>query len=82
MGTEAIHLNDLVALLDDLGARSESDDRPLLLRRGQIGTVADKLGNEAAIVEFIDDEGYTYALATVPLSQLMILHERPDRIAS
>jgi hypothetical protein len=57
---------DVVALLNDL-----PEER---LRRGQVGTVVMDFGPEAAEVEFVDQQGKTYALLTIPKSQLMRLH--------
>jgi hypothetical protein len=53
-------------------------DRPdLNLRKGEMGTVVDVLGDrEAFQVEFVDDEGFTYGLATFAAADLLKLHHR------
>lgn len=60
---------DVVALTEDIS------DRGLL--RGQVGTVVESLGPDVFEVEFVDNDGRTYA--TVPLSarQLLVLHYQP-----
>ena len=73
-----INLHDVVALLEDLPARHFDTGRPLLLRRGQVGTVVmtgDGMGVE---VEFAGKDGRAYALLPVPASRLMILRDTPE----
>lgn len=62
---------DVVALLVD---------RPdLNLSKGQVGAIVACLGNnEAFEVEFVDQEGYTYGMATFPADQLLKLHHRAE----
>lgn len=64
-----IRVLDVVALTEDI------PDRGLL--RGQVGTVVESLGPDVFEVEFVDNDGQTYA--TVPLStrQLLVLHYQP-----
>ncbi|MDP1946969.1 MAG: DUF4926 domain-containing protein [Nitrospirota bacterium] len=64
-----IRVLDVVALTEDI------PDRGLL--RGQVGTVVESLGPDVFEVEFVDNEGRTYA--TVPLNtrQLLVLHYQP-----
>lgn len=64
-----LELLSVVALLQDL------PDEGLV--RGQIGTVVEVLSSSAALVEFCDREGRTYALATLSADSLMRLHDRP-----
>ena len=61
-----IRLSDVVALTENIS------DRGLL--RGQVGTVVESLGPGVFEVEFVDNDGRTYA--TVPLNayQLLVLH--------
>lgn len=47
------------------------------LVRGQVGTVVEDLAPGVHMVEFSDDEGRTYALATLRSEDLMPLHHRP-----
>ncbi len=58
---------DVVALLID---RSD-----LGLRKGQVGTVVSSYGEGKALdVEFVDDDGATYALETFAPEQLLKLY--------
>ena len=65
-------LLDVVALLADLPSHG--------LSRGQVGTVVELLGG-ACEVEFSDDEGRTYAQASLAPDQLLVLHHRPNQAA-
>jgi hypothetical protein len=58
-----------VALLRDLHERG--------LVRGQVGTVVEVLSPGAVEVEFIDDEGRTYATATLAVEDLVRLRHAP-----
>jgi hypothetical protein len=58
-----------VALLRDLPEHG--------LIRGQVGTVVERLSPEAAEVEFVDDEGRTYATVALRSDELIRLHHRP-----
>ena len=58
-----------VALLRDLPEHH--------LKRGQVGAVVEVYAPEAVEVEFIDNEGYTYALTTIPTADLVQLYRRP-----
>jgi len=64
-----IRVLDVVALTEDIS------DRGLL--RGQVGTVMESLGPDMFAVEFVHNDGRTYA--TVPLNarQLLGLHYQP-----
>jgi hypothetical protein len=69
-----LELLSVVALLDDTG-----DHR---LRRGQVGTIVERLAPGVYEVEFSDDEGRTYASLALRADQLLQLHHRPaDRAA-
>ena len=63
-------LLDVVALLHDVPERG--------LTRGQVGTVVENLGDDAALVEFIDDEGRAYAIAPLSFDRLLVLHYEPQ----
>lgn len=65
MRTE-INLLDVVALTEDI------PDRGLL--RGQVGTVVERLSPDTFEVEFVDNDGRTYATLTLQASQLLVLH--------
>jgi hypothetical protein len=62
-------LLDVVALTTDLPAER--------LVRGQVGTIVELLSDGHAEVEFSDDQGKTYAMLPVPLTQLIVLHHAP-----
>jgi hypothetical protein len=47
------------------------------LVRGQVGTVVELLSPTVAEVEFSDDEGRTYAMASLSADELIRLHHRP-----
>lgn len=66
-------LLDVVALLEDCTTHG--------LVRGQVGTVVETLADGAVEVEFSDDEGRTYATLAFRSDQLMILHNRPSKVA-
>jgi Domain of unknown function (DUF4926) len=81
MGT-SIQMHDVVALLGDLPARHFETGQPLLLRRGQVGTVVMTYDGTAFEVEFADPDGRAYALLPVPANLLMILHHAPALAAA
>lgn len=72
-----IHMHDVVALLDDVLARHFETDQPLLLQRGQIGTVVMTYDGTAFEVEFAGRDGRAYALLPVAVGKLIVLHEAP-----
>jgi len=53
----AIQMHDIVALLGDVPAKHFETGQPLLLRRGQIGTVVMTYDGTAFEVEFADRDG-------------------------
>ncbi|WP_295391931.1 DUF4926 domain-containing protein [uncultured Thiodictyon sp.] len=63
--TQHIKPFDVVALTGDL------PDRGLLT--GQVGTLVESLGQDVFEVEFIDDEGRTYALTAIGADRLLVL---------
>lgn len=64
-----IHVLDVVALTKDIPESS--------LLRGQVGTVVESLSPEVFEVEFVDNEGRTYATLPLNSSQLLVLHYQP-----
>ena len=64
-----IRVLDVVALTEDI------PDRGLL--RGQVGTVVESLSPGVFEVEFVDNDGRTYAMLPVKTSQLLVLHYQP-----
>lgn len=71
--TQPIQLLDVVALTVDLPERG--------LSRGQVGTVVETHAPDVFEVEFVDDDGRTYALLPLQASQLMVLHYQPLQVA-
>jgi len=78
MNTE-IRLHDLVALPVDMPAKHFEIDQPLLLGRGQRGTVVMNDDAKTVMVELADDLGRTSASLAVPRDRLMRLRDTPDR---
>lgn len=70
-------LHDVVALLEDTPTKHFEHGQPLLLNRGQIGTVVMIYDGGACEVEFADQQGRTYAMLAVPAQKLMVLHDSP-----
>jgi len=69
-----MELFSVVALLNDIPEKG--------LVRGQVGTVVEVYAPTAAEVEFIDDQGRTYALTTLRAEQVIRLRHRPyERVA-
>ena len=66
---DSIQLLDVVALTEDLPAEN--------LYRGQVGTVVEILAPDAFEVEFIDNQGQTYALLALKTGQLLRLQYEP-----
>jgi hypothetical protein len=64
---------DVVALMADLPEEN--------LLRGQVGTVVMDLPPDAAEVEFVDQQGKTYALVSILKSQLLRLRHEPIKAA-
>jgi hypothetical protein len=50
------------------------DRQPDGLVRGQVGTVVEDMGEGVVLVEFSDDQGRAYALASCPVADLLMLH--------
>ena len=70
---DKIKILDVVALTADLPERG--------LRRGQVGTVVEKLDRNAFEVEFSDDHGRTYAMLALKANQFMVLRYKPVQVA-
>lgn len=64
-----IKVLDVVALGEDLPDRR--------LRRGQVGTVVERLAEGVFEVEFSDDRGRTYASLALRVEQLLPLYYHP-----
>ncbi len=74
---EPIHMHDVVALLEDVPAEHHETGKPLLLRRGQMGTVVMTYDGTAFEVEFSGTDGRAYAMLPVPAAKLIVLRNQP-----
>jgi hypothetical protein len=74
-------IHDVVALLEEVQAKDFNTARPLLLHRGQIGTVVMTYPDSACEVEVADRDGRAYAMLPIPPEKLMVLHDSPDYAA-
>jgi len=70
-------MHDVVALLEDVPAKHFETDAPLLLRRGQMGTVVMTYDGSAFEVEFSGTDGRAYALLPIRADKLIVLHNAP-----
>lgn len=77
-----IHMHDLVALLEDTPARHFETDAPLLLHRGQIGTVVMTYDGTAFEIEFAGPDGRAFAILPLPATKFMRLHHSPLSVAA
>ena len=66
---QEIRVLDVVALTEDIPDRG--------LPRVQVGTVVESLGPDVVEVEFVDNDGRTYAMLPLKSSQLLVLHYQP-----
>jgi len=67
--SKEIRVLDIVALTEDVSDHG--------LQRGQVGTIVEPLGPGIYEVEFVDNEGHTYATLPLNSSQLLVLHYQP-----
>ena len=73
-----IHLHDVVVLTEDMPARHFESGRPLLLRRGQVGSVVMTYDGAAFEVEFAGRDGRPYALLPIRGEKLIVLRDEPQ----
>lgn len=79
--SDRLPLHAVVALLEDTPTAHFESGAPLLLRRGQIGTVVMTYDDGACEVEFADHSGRAYAMVPLSADQLMVLHDTPEHAA-
>lgn len=77
-----LRMHDVVALLEATPTKHFESGDPILLRRGQIGTVVMTYEHGACDVEFADRNGRAYALLPLQPDKLLVLHETPEHIAA
>ena len=75
-------MHDVVALLEEVPAKDFNTARPLLLHRGQIGTVVMIYPDGSCEVEFADRDGRAYAILSIAPDKLIVLHNSPDYAAA
>ncbi len=71
---------DIVVLTQDIQATHKQTHKPILLRRGQVGTVIMDFEQKAFLIDFADPEGITYAMETVPQDNLIPLLYQPGEV--
>ncbi|MBL0159875.1 MAG: DUF4926 domain-containing protein [Bryobacterales bacterium] len=69
-----LELLSVVALLEDVDGHD--------LRRGQVGTIVERLAPGVYEVEFSDDDGRTYAGLSLRADQLLQLRHEPSHQAA
>ena len=62
-------------LFNVVALRRDLDEHEL--RRGQVGTIVEQLGEGVFEVEFSDNNGHTYATLGVKAENLLVLHYEP-----
>ena len=77
-----LKMHEVVALLEDVPTKHFESGRPLILRRGQIGTVVMSYKDGACEVEFADRDGRAFAILSLRPDQLMVLYDTPDFAAA
>ena len=68
-------MNHEICVLDVVALTEDIPNRGLL--RGQVGTVVESLDQGVFEVEFMDNDGKTYAMLPLKSSQLLVLHYQP-----
>jgi len=68
-------MNHKIRVLDVVALTEDISDRGLL--RGHVGTVVESLEPGVFEVEFVDNDGKTYAMLPLKSSQLLVLHYQP-----
>lgn len=69
---------DIVALIEDVSTKHLETQEPVLLRRGQVGTVVMTFDGNAFLVDFADNDGQSYAMETIPEQKLLLLRNELD----
>ena len=64
-----LNILDVVALIEDIPSKH--------LRKGEVGTIVEHLDSGVYDVEFADNLGRTYAIASLREAQLMLLYTSP-----
>ena len=80
--SDRLRMHATVALLEDMRTTHFESGEPVLLRRGDIGTVVMLYDGGACEVEFADRGGRAYALLPLSADQLLVLHDTPERVGA
>jgi hypothetical protein len=75
---DQVPLHASVALLNDVQATHFESGTPVLLHRGDIGTVVMTYGNGECEVEFANRDGQTYALLPLSTDRILVLRDVPE----
>ena len=68
---------DLVAIERDIPATHKETKQPILLRKGQVGTIVMDFEGQAFLIDFTDEKGITYAMETILKENLIPLLYSP-----
>lgn len=68
-------MNEPIALLDVVALTEDVPEKGLV--RGQVGTIVEVYEPGAYEVEFADNDGHTYAMTSLKVDQLLVLHHQP-----
>jgi hypothetical protein len=79
---DKIQIHGVVVLLEDARTKHFETGQPLMLRRGQLGTVVMTYDGSAFEVEFAGRDGRAYALLPVAAEKLMLLKDTPELAAA
>jgi hypothetical protein len=77
-----LQMHDVVVLLEDTATKHFNTGQPLMLRRGQVGTIVMTYNSSAFEVEFAGRDGCAYALLPVAAEKLMLLKDTPELAAA
>ncbi len=77
-----IQMHDVVVLLENMQAKHFETGQPLMLQRGQVGTVVMAYDGSAFEVEFAGRDGRAYALLPVAADKLILLKDTPELAAA
>ena len=77
-----IQMHDVVVLMNDTPASHFETGQPLVLRRGQVGTVVMTYDGDAFEVEFSGRDGRAYALLPIRAENLVVMRDTPEFVAA
>jgi hypothetical protein len=80
--SDRLPLHATVALLEDVCTTHFESGAPLLLRRGDTGTIVLLYEDDVYEVEFADRSGRTYAMLPLAADRLLLLHDVPERVSA